>query len=64
MTQNLVNTRTYRDLDEKTGKIIITKVNYRINIAAGKVVSVFNEFNHSILSTSETFEYYSKMFNQ
>jgi hypothetical protein len=63
MTQNLVETRTYRYEDESTGKQKTMKVNYRINLRAGRVTHVFNEFNNSVNTNSEVFEYFSSKFN-
>lgn len=61
MNQQLLDTRTYKFEDE-TGKISFGKFQYRIKMVKGKVETVWNEYNHSIMPNSDTFEYFKNKY--
>lgn len=64
MKQQFIDTRTYKYHNPDTGRNEAHHIKYSIMIRNNKVENVFNEYEHSVLETSEVFEYYSNKFNK
>jgi len=63
MYKVITEPHTYTSLDEE-GKEHTMQTQYDIVFFDGKVENVFNEYGHSVVKSSEVFEYYSNKFNE